>query len=87
MQKLHHYPPPPGKSHPHLPQQPSSKNCDHVKPHPRFFFENLVGDSTPHQKWRGSHYVFMTYSTYLGPQKLVIFGLQLCPINHKNCRS
>ena len=31
--------------------------------------------------------VFLTYSTYLEPQKLVIFGLQLCPINHKNCRS
>ena len=29
-----------------------------------FFFENLVGDSTLQQKWRGSHYVFLTYSTW-----------------------
>ena len=48
---------PPEKFHPHLPQQPSSKNCDHVKPAP--FFENLVGDSTPQHKWKGSHYVVL----------------------------
>ena len=54
---------------------------------PALFLENVIGDSTPQQKWRGLHYVFLTYSTYLEPQKLVIFGLQLCPINHKNCRS
>ena len=30
--------------------------------------------------------IFLTYSTYLEPQKLVIFGLQLCAINHKNFR-
>ena len=51
------------------------------------FLENVIGDSTPQQKWRGLHYVFLTYSTHLEPQKLVIFGLQLCPINHKNSRS
>ena len=28
------------------------------------FFENLVGDSTFQQKWRGSHYVFLTYRTW-----------------------
>ena len=27
-----------------------------------------------------------TNTTYLEPQKLVTFGFQLCPINHKNCR-
>ena len=29
---------------------------------------------------------FLTYSTSLEAQKLVVFGLQLCYINHKNCR-
>ena len=28
--------------------------------------------------------IFLTYKTYLEPQKLVIF-IQLCHINHKNC--
>ena len=50
-------------------------------------FKNFVGDWIPQQKWRGSHYISLMYNTYLEPQKLVIFGLQLCPINHKNCRS
>ena len=30
--------------------------------------------------------IFLTYRTYLESQKLVTFGLQLCPFNHKNCR-
>ena len=30
--------------------------------------------------------ICMTYSAYLEPHKYVIFGLQLCPINQKNCR-
>ena len=76
---------PPWTVQPHFPQQSPSKNFDHVK-HPPFF-ENLAGDSTSHQKRRGSHYVFLTYSTYLEHQKLVIFGLHLCSINHKNYRS
>ena len=86
-------PPPPEKSHPLPPQQLPSKNCDHVKPPPPLFFEIVVGDSThpapsnPKQKRRGSHYVYLKYSTYLEPQKWVIFGIQLCPINHKTCRS
>ena len=33
------------------------------------------------------HTVFLAYSTYLEPQRLVVFGLQLCPINHKNFKS
>ena len=33
-------------------------------PSPIFLSENLVGDSTLQQKWRGSHYVFLTYSTW-----------------------
>ena len=49
-------------------------------------FRILVGDSTLSRNGE-VHNVFLTYSTYLDPQKLVIFGLQLCPINHKNCRS
>ena len=55
--------------------------------YPPFSFKKFVGDWTPQQKWRGSHYISLIYNTYLEPQKLVIFGLQLCPINHKNCRS
>ena len=43
--------PSPEISHPYLPQQPPSKNCDRAKP--PSFFENLVGDSTPHHKCRG----------------------------------
>ena len=31
--------------------------------------------------------VFLTCSTYLEPQELVIFKLQMCPINHKTCRA
>ena len=30
--------------------------------------------------------IFLTYSTYLEHQKLVIFGLPQYPINHKSCR-
>ena len=26
--------------------------------------------------------IFLTHGTYLGPQKLVIFEHELCPINH-----
>ena len=48
-------PHPPEKPHIHFPQQPPFKNCDHVKHPPSLFFENMVGDSTPQQKWRGSH--------------------------------
>ena len=62
-----HAPPPSWKISPLSSQQPPSKNCVHVKPpFPHFFsfFENLVGDSTLQQKWRGSHYVFLTYSTW-----------------------
>ena len=72
-------------SPPSSPATPS-ENCDHVKP-PPFLFKNFVGDWTPQQIWRGSHYVSLIYNTYLEPQKLKIFGLQLCPTNHKNCRS
>ena len=55
--------------------------------YPPFSFKKFVGDWTPQQKWRGSHYISLIYNTYLETQKVVIFGLQLCPINHKNCRS
>ena len=73
------------KISPHLPQWYLSKNCDHVKPPSNFL--KIYRRFNPQQKWRGSHYVFLTYSTDLRPEKLLIFGLQLCPINHKNCRS
>ena len=61
-----HPQPHPEKSHPCLPQQCPSKNCVFVKspfPHFFFFFENLVEDSILQQKWRGTHYVFLAYST------------------------
>ena len=77
---------PPETFHPHLLQQPPSENCDHVKLPPPFSFKKFVGDWTPQQKWRGSHYISVIYNTYLETQKVVIFGLQLCPSNHKNCR-
>ena len=30
--------------------------------------------------------IFLTHSTYLKPQKQIIFGLQPCPINQKNLK-
>ena len=58
----HHHP---EKSHSYLPSNPHLKIVFMSSlPSPIFFFENLVGDSTLQQKWRGSHYVFLTYSTW-----------------------
>ena len=58
----HHHP---EKSHPYLPSNPHLKIVFMSSlPSPIFLSENLVGDSTLQQKWRGSHYVFLTYSTW-----------------------
>ena len=55
----------PEKSHPYLPSNPHLKIVFMSSlPSPIFLSENLVGDSTLQQKWRGSHYVFLTYSTW-----------------------
>ena len=60
------------KLHPHLPQQPPSKNCDHVKPPPPLFLENQVGDLTTQQKWRGSH-CFPDIQYLFGASKISYF--------------
>ena len=62
----HHHP---EKSHPCLPSNPHLKIAFMSSlPSPIFFvfflFLNLVGDSTLQQKWRDSHYLFLTYSTW-----------------------
>ena len=73
--------PHPEKSHPYLPQQPPSKNCVHVKPpFPHFSFWKFGRRFNPPAE--------MERFTLCFPDiQYLIFGLQLCPINHKNCRS
>ena len=76
-----HAPPPSWKISPLSSQQPPSKNCVHVKPpFPHFSFWKFGRRFNPPAE--------MERFTLCFPDiQYLIFGLQLCPINHKNCRS